>query len=175
MNTATKVSIESLAEFLAHAIVLEQESVERYQQLADSMDTHNNPEVAKLFGKLAHFGEKHAHEVEQYATGLDLPQISPWEFKWSCPESPESFCFDDAHYLMNTRQALKIARHNEREGQHFYAQVAENSSNPEVSRLAAEFAAEEAEHVQLLDHWLINLTEPDSPPLEDLDPPNAAE
>lgn len=175
MNAATKAPIESLAEFLAHAIVLERESVERYEQLADSMETHNNPEVAKLFRKLARFGEKHAHEVEQHAAGLELPQISPWEFKWSCPESPESFCFDDAHYLMNTRQALKIARHNEQEGQSFYAQVAADSADAEVRRLAAEFAAEEQEHVQLLDRWLINLTEPDSPPLEDLDPPNAAE
>jgi rubrerythrin len=175
MNAATKIPIETLAEFLAHAIVLEQESVERYQQLADSMETHNNIEVAKLFRKLAHFGEKHAHEVEEHARAIDLPQISPWEFKWQCPESPESPCFDDAHYLMTTRQALTIARHNEQEGQHFYAQVAAESSNEEVRKLAAEFAEEEAEHVQILDHWLVNLTDPDSPPLEDLDPPNVVE
>ena len=82
--------IEDVAEFLVHAIALERESVERYEELADSMETHNNPEVARLFRKLAHFGEKHAAEIEHHAEGMELPQIPPWDFKWSTPESPEA-------------------------------------------------------------------------------------
>ena len=86
MNTV----IESLPEFLLHAIVLERESVERYEELADSMETHNNPETGGLFRKLARYGELHAREIESHAQGLKLPDIAPWEFKWTTPESPEA-------------------------------------------------------------------------------------
>lgn len=175
MNISITSPIESVAEFLAHAEALEQESVDSYEQLADTMDVHNNPEIAKLFRKLAHFGEKHAEEVRQLAEGMDLPEISPWDFKWNTPESPESAGMDDAHYLMDTKQALEIALHNEIQGKDFYASVAATSSNEEVRKLAAEFAAEEEEHVELLKKWQTNLGNADSPPLDDLDPPNIPE
>lgn len=175
MNIATTEPINSLGEFLAHAITLENESVERYQQLADSMETHNNMEVADLFRKLAHFGEIHAHEVEHHAEGMKLPQIPPWDYKWTCPEGPESGCEEDAHYLMDTRQALNMALHNEERGRQFYAAVAETSADEEVRKLANEFAEEEQEHVNILKKWVLHLSDPDTVPLDDLDPPNIPE
>ncbi len=175
MNVTTTSPIESLAEFLAHAILLEQESVERYEELADSMEVHNNPEVAKLFRKLAQFGRLHAHEVTEHASGMELPQIAPWDFKWNTPEAPESGAGDEVNYLMDTRQAIEFALHNESMGRDFYAYVAGSSPDVEVQRLAAEFAAEESEHVNLLKEWLDNLTDPDVIPLDDLDPPNVTE
>ena len=174
MNVDTTSPIASLPEFLAHAILLERESVERYEELADSMETHNNPEVARLFRKLARFGELHAHEVEQHAAGMELPQIPPWDFKWSTPEAPESGTMEGVHYLMGTREALEFALHNETMGRDFYAHVAETSPDPEVRRLAGEFADEESEHVAILMEWLVNLDD-DHRPLEDLDPPNIPE
>ena len=175
MTVTTTTPIQGLAEFLAHAIVLEHESVERYEQLADSMETHNNLEVANLFRKLADLGSKHAREVERRAAGIELPQISPWEFKWSCPEGPETSCFEDAHYLMTTRQALGIALHNEQHGRDFYTHVASSSPDPEVRRLSALFAQEEHDHIELLHKWLVNLSDPDVAPPEDLDPPNVTD
>ncbi|HEB96181.1 MAG TPA: rubrerythrin [Sedimenticola thiotaurini] len=175
MNTEPSQLITSVPEFLAHAILLERESVERYEELADSMETHNNLEVAQLFRKLAHFGELHAHEVEHHAEGMELPEIPPWDFKWSTPESPESGAMEEVHYLMGTREALEFALHNETRGRDFYAHVAETSPDPEVRRMAAEFTAEETEHVNILKSWLLNLTDAGEEPLEDLDPPNVTE
>ncbi len=175
MNISITSPIESIAEFLAHAEALELESVESYEQLADSMEVHNNPEIAKLFRKLAHFGEKHAQEVTELAKGMTLPEISPWDFKWSTPDSPENASMDEAHYLMDTHQALEIALINEIQGQQFYASVAATTSNDEVRKLASEFAGEEAEHVALLKQWQANLGNPDALPLDDLDPPNIPE
>ena len=43
----------SHADFMARAYALELEASERYAQFADQLETHNNPEVAKLFRKLA--------------------------------------------------------------------------------------------------------------------------
>jgi rubrerythrin len=167
--------IDTLAEFMTHAIALENESVERYEELADSMEVHNNPEVAKLFRKLAHFGELHAREIASRAEGMTLPEILPWDFKWSSPEGPESGPMQDVHYMMNRRQALEYALHNEEAGRDFYASVAESSPQAEVREMAAEFTAEENEHVDILKSWLLNLVDPESVRPEDFDPPNIPE
>ena len=172
MNTATTEPIDSVAEFLVHAETLERESVERYAELADSMEIHNNPKVTDLFRKLSHFGENHLNKVLQQIAGLELPDIPPWDFKWDSPESPEAGDHDEVHYLMNIREALQFALHNEVRGRDFYAQVAGTTPNPEVKEMAEEFTEEENEHVHLLEVWITNLTDPDTVRKEDPDPPN---
>jgi rubrerythrin len=176
MNITTSAPIETVPEFLAHALELENESVEQYQQLADSMETHNNPEVAELFQKMAGFGKKHAAEVLTYAAGMELPRIPPWDFKWSGGESPESQGLDEVTYLMTACQALRISLRNERLGRDFYAHVADTSPSPEVQALAREFTDEEGEHVRLLEQWISSLKEcHEELPPEDMDPPNMPE
>lgn len=168
--------IETVPDFLAHALELENESMERYEQLADSMEIHNNPEVAELFKKMAGFGERHAAEVLEHAAGLELPRIPPWDFKWTGAESPENQDFDEVSYLMTPCQALRISLLNEKIGRDFYAEVAKTTGNPEVRRLAEEFATEESEHVGLLEQWMRSLEEcREEPPPDDLDPPNMPE
>ncbi len=169
-------SIASVEEFLAHALALEAESAERYRELADTMEVHNNEEVAGLFEQLAEYGEAHAREVAERAKGRELPEISPWDYKWTCPEGPESACTDDMHYLMTTCDALRMALHNEIRGRDFYAAVAALSPDPEVRVIAAEMTEEEDQHVDLLNVWIArqSVDEP-APPQEDLDPPNTPE
>ncbi|MES9872392.1 MAG: ferritin family protein [Candidatus Sedimenticola sp. 20ELBAFRAG] len=174
-STTSSALIDTVEEFLAHAMELELESVERYEQLADSMEVHNNLETASLFRKLAHFGQKHAHEVEQLASGMTLPKLPPWEFKWSTPESPESVPMEEAHYLMDAYLALQLALHNEQRGRDFYAKVADSSPNPEVREMALSFSEEEQEHIELIKKWKENLRDPSNQPQEDLDPPNMPE
>lgn len=168
-------NIESLAEFLAHALELEVESAERYRELADSMRVHNNMDVAELFRKLADLGDAHVAEVRQRAAGLELPHISPWDFKWSCPEAPEAPCMEDAHYMMTNCQALELALHNEIVGRDFYAQVASDSHDPVVRQAAAAMAAEEDTHVAMLREWIAHEACFAQEPLPDLDPPNMPE
>lgn len=175
MTEMTTQPITSLAEFLAHALELEVESAERYRELADSMEVHNNPDVAELFRKLAGYGDIHAQEVKDRAAGVPLPTIPPWDFKWSCPEGPESPCMEDAHYMMTKCQALELALHNEVRGRDFYAQVAAASPDGEVSRAAAEMAAEEDTHVQMLRQWFRREACDVQEVPEDLDPPNIPE
>jgi|APHig6443717817_1056837.scaffolds.fasta_scaffold277778_2 rubrerythrin len=165
--------IESLAEFLVHALELEHESAERYLELAESMEVHHNTQVADLFRQLADMSQTHAREVQDRATGLHLPQIPPWGFKWHCPGSPEVDCgHAKISYLMTTVQVLEIALLNETRSRDFYAWVAIDSPDPEVRALAAEMADEEGGHVLLLDAWINDETERLIEPTEDLDPPN---
>jgi rubrerythrin len=176
MTPSTPPSIETIGEFLAHALELEHESAERYRQLAQSMEIHNNQVIAELFARLAQMSQEHAKEVEERAAGVDLPEIPPWEFKWNCPGSPEADCMEqDLSYLMTTVQALNLALHNEIRGRDFYAHVAVDSPSREVRHLAGEMTEEESEHVDLLKDWLATASHRDEAPLEDLDPPNMPE
>ena len=167
------VIIESVEEFMVHALELEEASSEHYEELADAMQVHNNLEVAELFHKLANYSRLHAEEVNQRAANLDLPTITPWDFKWKCPTAPESFCMEDAHYLMTPSQALEIALFNEIRGRDFYQLVADNTPSESVKKFAQAMVEEENWHVEMLREWQGNLQE--TLPLDDLDPPNIPE
>jgi rubrerythrin len=173
MNDDTKM-IGTVPEFLAHAIAMEDESAERYEMLADSMEVHNNDEAAAMFRKLMQYSEQHADDVHALATDMDLPRIAPWEYNWNCPDFPEGGdCSTMVNYLMTARQALDIAMHNEIRGRDFYAWIARESPDAEVRRLAGDMAGEEQEHVDMLLAMLERTELSTEPPLEDLDPPNS--
>lgn len=175
MSDETTKPIESVPEFLVHAIELEHESAERYEQLADSMEIHHNTEVAELFGHLAGMSAAHASDVEALAVGVELPSIAPWDLKWHCPGSPETCVDADVDYLMSAKQAIEVALHNEIRGRDFYAHVASSAPLEDVRRLAGEMAEEENEHVELLKDWLGKETHLSTETPEDLDPPNMPE
>ncbi len=168
-------AIESVEEFLAHSVALENEMVERYDEMADSLEVHNNPETAELFRRLAGFGQKHAEEMAAHATGKELPRIAPWDFKWGGGPAPEAASLDGMHYMMTPYHALELARDAESLAQQFYSQVAEGTSDSKVRKLAKEFAAEEGEHVDLVNEWISKLPEPEEGWDEDPDPPNMPE
>ena len=50
--------------------------------------------------------------------------------------------------------ALLYARENELRAMNYYSDVGLSTRVPEVRRLAAEFAAEETQHVEALEKWL---------------------
>jgi hypothetical protein len=169
--------IDSVPEFLVHALELEHESAERYRVLAGTLAVHHNQAVCELFVRLGDMSDAHASEVTARAEGMLLPEIAPWDFKWHCPGSPEADCLDDheVSYLMTPVQALTLALHNETRGRDFYAQVAATSPDPRVRALAGEMAEEEGAHVALLEDWLAQVTQGDAPAPADLDPPNMPE
>ncbi len=178
MSNHQPESIASIPEFLAHALELEYESAERYRELAGNMSVHNNPEISELFTYLARMSDLHAQEVEERAQGIALPQIPPWDFKWSSGGSPEANAAEqdeDLNYLMTPIQALHLALHNEIRGRDFYAQVAAGSPDIEVRQLAAEMVEEENEHAALLEEKLARMDPTRAEPVEDLDPPNMPE
>jgi rubrerythrin len=163
--------INSVEVFLAHALTLENEAADGYQEIGDSMAVHNNPEVAGLFFQMAKYGRMHADEVQELAAGLSLPHIPPWEYAWEDGESPEAPSMDKVHYLMRPTQALSLALRAERQAHGFYASVAETTTDGRIRELAAQFAAEEADHVRLLTEWIKKYPDPDNHWDFDPDPP----
>jgi rubrerythrin len=167
-------SIDNVGEFLVHALELEHESAAHYEQLADSMEVHHNEAVATMFRRLAQLSDEHANQVGEHARGMALPRIAPWEFKWNCPGGPEGgdCLHGEISYQMSAVQALELALHNETRGHDFYARTASRSRDAEVRALAAEMAAEEAEHVELLRKLLAEERRRGEENPENLDPPH---
>lgn len=162
----TKVAL-----FLAHSIALEVEAGDRYEELADVMEVHNNPEVAVLFRQMSDFSRKHAASVQDRALAYQpLPKLKSWEYRWNTPEPPEVGDFTGTHYLMTPFHALQFALANERRGWEFYNNTAADAADPEVRALAHDFAEEEAEHVKELEEWVAKVPRPTADWDDDPDP-----
>ena len=82
--------METVEEFLAHSIRLEQEAALRFGQLADAMDSCGNKEVSKLFRQLADYSRMHQADAQARAGFRDIPQMEAGDFKWPGVESPET-------------------------------------------------------------------------------------
>jgi rubrerythrin len=162
----------SLPDFLAHAIALEHEAAERYLELADMMEAHRNDAVSALFRDMVHYSRLHHDSIVERARGVTLPHLRSWEYRWTRP--PEAGGEEAFDYTLDAYTALRYARENEVRGMDYYTQVGTHASDPEVKRLAAEFASEEAEHVDALDEWLARTPRPSAPWRADPDGPAQA-
>jgi rubrerythrin len=167
--------IADLDTFLAYSIALEEEAAERHDELADMLDVHNNPDVAATFRKLAHYSRLHAQEIRDLAQDRKLPVIAPWDFGWESAEGPETGDIGDVSYLMNTAHALQLAMGNEQRAHDFYARISRESRVPEITVMAAEFAAEEKEHLDLLQAWINKTSASIDEEVFDPDPPHMPE
>ncbi len=147
-----------LLRFLAHALELEADAANRYEEQAEALQVHNNPAIAAFFTQMAEESARHLSEVEALIANRALPEIPPWDFDWR-REAPESASHEALHYRMSLRDALTLALSNERSAQAFYAGYAEASGDPEVVALARQFAEEEDEHARLLEERLAGCPE----------------
>ncbi|HOL38061.1 MAG TPA: ferritin family protein [Rubrivivax sp.] len=157
----------TLPEFLAHAIALEREAAERYQELADMMEAHRNDAVSALFRDMVHYSTLHHDSIVARAVGIVLPELRPNQFRWSVP--PEVGGEEAFDYTLSPYNALRYARENEFRAMAYYTQVAQQTSDAEVRRLATEFAAEETEHVEAIEDWLARTPRPSATMADDPD------
>lgn len=142
----------TLPVFLAHAIQMESEAAERYLELADMMEAHNNLDVAKVFRDMNRYSILHRDSIIERATDVELPKMKLADFKWvTPPEVADDEVFD---YMLDPFRALEFARENEQLAAQYYLAVAEETQEEEVKRLATEFAIEEQEHTETLDQIL---------------------
>lgn len=160
-----------VALFLAHSIALETEAGDRYEELADVMEVHNNPDIAELFRQMSEFSRKHAESVRERAQAFQpLPKLKSWEYRWNAPQPPEVGDFSATHYLMTPFHALQFALGNERRGWEYYGTMATDSTNAELRQMARDFAEEEADHVRQLEEWLTKVERPAVDWADDPDP-----
>lgn len=159
----------TLPEFLAHALALEGEAAARYLELADMMESYRNDPVSSVFRDMHRFSLLHRDDIRKRVGHIELPQLRSWQYRWRSP--PEVGGEEALDYMLGTYQALKCARENELRAMQYYGSVAAEAQDPELARLAGEFADEETEHVAAPDKWIAQTPRPSVTWEEDPDPP----
>lgn len=147
----------SMEELLLHALIMEKEAVQRYELLAEMMKLAGNRKVAKIFAKMSRIEAKHVASIEERIADRDLPILTPSEYRWKGPESPENVDSGRVFHLMSPRQAMSLALDCEEHAFRFFDDVIDDSVDEDVREMAAEFAVEEKQHVAWLREWLADL------------------
>ena len=165
MTSATQAPLVAL---MATALAIELEAAERYGELADVMETHNNREVAALFRRMQAIEGLHADAIraEMGWTGAAPPGAALAE-----PEGPETPAYDDVHYLMQPYHALAVALAAEERALRFFTELARVATVDSVRAAALRLADEEREHVELVREWMRKVPKPDHDWPVDPDPP----
>lgn len=166
-------AVTSLAELLAVAYRIEADAVERYSMLAESMEAHNNPELARLFRGLAHAESLHAQDIRRRAGEFDVAADAARLERLQVRDSPEQAELDEAHYLMKPWHALQMALAAEQRALAFFSSVAASADDQGIRSMAAQFAQEEAGHVERVHRLLLNHPRPAEGLPPDPDPPRS--
>ena len=146
--------MESVEQFLAHAVRIERDAAERFAQLAEAMEAYGNNEVARLFRQLAHYSRLHLNDARMRSGYRNIPDLKQDEFVWPDLESPETAAIWAADPLIGREEALDIALQAETAGLDYYSGILATTTDPEIKAFAKEFAEEEAEHVAELRKWI---------------------
>jgi rubrerythrin len=185
-------------EFMALALAMEAAAADRYAELADTMQAHNNSDTAALFRRMAAIEIGHAREIQARiasagaAAGAPAAPVMPGAGA-AAPAAvapaaaapaaaaedglaaAESASPEALHYLMLPWHALQIALANERRAERFFADLARAATSDDVREAALRLCAEEREHVALIEAWLARTPRPPDDWWQDPDPPRYAE
>src|SRR6266540_1108433 len=176
MNKATSApKVASLADLFAVAYRIEADAVERYELLAEQMETHNNPELVAVFRDLSRAESIHRDEIRRLAGDIDVIAHARGVAKWNRGESPEQADLGATHYMMTPWHALQLALSGEQRALAFFTSIVETTKDAKVKAMAGEFVEEEAEHVNLLHRLLRKSPQPTESWAHDPDPPMAQE
>jgi rubrerythrin len=146
--------VKDVTAFLAHAIQVESDAARRYEDLTHSMEAYGNTEVEGLFRQLGELSRRHLKWAMARGAFQSLPVIKSEEFEWPDGLSPEAVGWQGVDGTMDALGALEVALEGERGGFEYYKAVAQTTKDPEIRRMAAEFAEEESEHVSELERWI---------------------
>jgi rubrerythrin len=152
--------IRTAAELYAHAVAIEREAAERYRELAERMADLGNQAVADLFQRLAGFEADHLDALLRRTDGVELPEPSAADYRWLDAGAPETAARELVFRLMTPRHALEIALGAERRAQDFFEHAFAAAADPAVRALAQEMAAEEREHVRMVEDLLARTPDP---------------
>jgi rubrerythrin len=146
--------IVSPNELYAHAIAIEREAVERYSELAERMDELGNAAAAEVFAMLAALEAEHLESLCRRTEGVELPDLRPGEYRWLDAGAPETAARELVFRLLGPREALQIALGAERRAQAFFEDAMFRADDPALRALAREMAADEGEHILLIERLL---------------------
>jgi rubrerythrin len=146
--------IETPNELYAHAIAIEREAAERYSEFAERMDDLGNEATADVFGTLALYEAEHLEALRNRTEGVAIPALEAKQYSWLDDGAPETAARELVYRLLTPRQALLIALAAEQRAQAFFERVLMTARDPALRALAREMAADETEHVAIIERLL---------------------
>ena len=159
-KTPDSPKVANLNDLLAVAYQIEIDAVERYNVLADQMETHNNPELVKVFRDLARAEGIHGEEIRRLAGDFDVVSHARQIAKFGRSDSPEEAELGSAHYMMTPWHALQLSLAGEKRALAYFTSIVETAKDPKIKAMAAELVEEEAEHVNLVNRLLTRYPPP---------------
>lgn len=165
----------TLSEFMALAVQMELEAAARYSELADTMEVHNNREVAHLFRRMADIEAGHAKQIMEDMRWNEPPEPLDAICGERNDEYPETAPASELHYLMQPSQALELALECERRAERFFARLEVIAPEGPVRDAARELREEEREHVELMLAWIKKFPKAAADWADDPDPPRYSE
>jgi rubrerythrin len=174
MSKTANPKVANLNDLLAVAYQIEIDAVERYRLLADQMETHNNPELVKVFRDLARAEGIHGEEIRRLAGDFDVVAHAQKIAKFA-GESPEEADIGSSHYLMTPWHALQLSLEGEKRALAYFTSIVATAKDSKVKDMAAELVEEEAEHVNLVHRLLRRYPQPSDSWADDPDPPVSQE
>ena len=138
----------SLRDALDLAVLVEEEARDRYEELAEQMEVHHTPEVARFFRFMAGNEEKHraALAARRTAECGDAP-VGVHRGMIFDIEAPE---YDEVRASMTVRAALATALRSEEKAHGFFVAALACVADPGVRALFEELCEEEVEHQRLV-------------------------
>jgi hypothetical protein len=94
----------------------------------------------------------------------EMPVLGTGEFQWPEGLTPEAAGWQGVDDTLDVRGALEVALAGELSGFHWYAGVAKTATDPEVTRMARDFADEEQGHVSELQRWIVRQSKDEAAP-----------
>jgi rubrerythrin len=141
----------SVADFYAHAIAIEREAAENYRELAAQMRNLGNQEIAALFERLAKMEKLHALGLQTRAKGMKLPRLPAKAHAWLDAGPTEVPRYELLFSGVQRHHVLLLALRAERHAKEYFERIGRRSDKMEIRRLAAELAADEAEHISWIE------------------------
>lgn len=138
----------SVKDALDLGILIEEEAMDRYQELADNLDVHNTGEAAQFFRFMVGCEAKHGEELKEKRHELfgEEPSTVDRSMLWDV-EAPG---YDATRTFMTLQDALKVAMAAERKAFEFFDGALPEVTDPEVRELFTELRQEEVEHMEMV-------------------------
>ncbi|MBC8022161.1 MAG: DUF664 domain-containing protein [Burkholderiales bacterium] len=140
--------IVTVEEFYAHALAIEREAAERYEEFTTYFEDRGEDALAGLCRHLAELEGRHFNELMASCDNLELPAIANGDYRWLDGDSPEVPAREMLYRIATPRHLLEIALAAEWRAREFFVGIARTAPSVTVREMASVMAAEETEHVQ---------------------------
>ena len=138
----------SIKDALDLGILVEEEAMERYQELADNLDVHNTTDAAQFFRFMVGCEAKHGEELQEKRRELFGEESSSVDrsMLWDV-EAPG---YEATRTFMTLQDALQVAMAAERKAFEFFDGALPEVTDSEVRELFTELRQEEVEHMEMV-------------------------